>query len=87
MDMAEFILSKFTSSAGTVNVHGCTEYVYNRIAMQCHPSYKGEGPWFDWVSIHFEECTYDGITYQDNCQQQLSLQGIGNNSQAAQHVP
>jgi hypothetical protein len=66
MDMAEFILSKFTSSAGTVNVHGCTEYVYNRIAMRCHPSYKGEGPWFDWVSIHFEECTYDGITYQDD---------------------
>jgi hypothetical protein len=66
MDMAEFILSKFTSSAGTVNVHGCTEYVYNTIAMRCHPSYKGEGPWFDWVSIHFEECTYDGITYPDD---------------------
>jgi hypothetical protein len=34
--------------------------------MWCHPSYKGEGPWFDWVSIHFEECTYNGKTYLDD---------------------
>ena len=41
MNLAEFILSKFTSSAGAVNVHGCTEYVYNMILMRCHPSYNG----------------------------------------------
>ena len=66
MNLAEFILSKFTSIAGAVNVHGCMEYVYNMLLMRCHPSYKGEGPWFDWVSIHFEESTYNGKTYPDN---------------------
>ena len=25
--------------------------------MRCHPSYQGEGPWFDWVSVAFEACT------------------------------
>jgi hypothetical protein len=25
--------------------------------MRCHPSYQGEGPWFDWVSVYFEACT------------------------------
>ena len=66
MNLAEFILSKFISIMGTVNVHGCTESVYNTSLMRCHPSYKGEGPWFDWVSIHFEECTYNGKTYLDD---------------------
>ena len=66
MNMAEFILSKFTSSGDALNVHGYMEYVYNSISMWCHQSYKGEGPWFDWVSIHFEECTYNGKTYLDN---------------------
>ena len=66
MKLAEFILSKFSSIADDVIVHGCTEYVYNAIVMRCHPSYKGEGPWFDWVSIHFEDCTYNGKTYPDD---------------------
>jgi hypothetical protein len=25
--------------------------------MRCHPSYQGEGPWFDWVSVYSEACT------------------------------
>ena len=36
--------------------------------MRCHPSYQGEGPWFDWVGIHFEECTVNGKTFsEDEC--------------------
>jgi hypothetical protein len=34
--------------------------------MRCHPSYQGEGPWFDWVSIHFEECKVNGKTYPED---------------------
>jgi hypothetical protein len=34
-----------------------TEYKHNKLLMRCHPSYQGEGPWFDWVSVYFEACT------------------------------
>ena len=66
MSLAEFILSHFTSFTGALNVHSGTEYVYKTILIRCHPCYKGEGPWFDWVSIHFEECTSKGKTYPDD---------------------
>ena len=31
--------------------------------IRCHPSYKGEGSWFDWVNVHFEESMLHGVTY------------------------
>ena len=34
MNLAEFILFKFSSIADAVNLHGCTEYVYNTIVMR-----------------------------------------------------
>jgi hypothetical protein len=33
--------------------------------MRCHPSYQGEGPWFDWVNVHFEACTVNGKTFPE----------------------
>jgi hypothetical protein len=27
--------------------------------MQCHPSYQGEGPWFDWVNVQFAVCIFN----------------------------
>ena len=66
-NLADFILSGFTSSEDTPGtIHGCTEYVYNDLFMRCHPSYQGEGPWFDWVSIHFEECTVNGKRFPED---------------------
>ena len=38
-------------------INCCTEYKHNNVLMRCHPSYQGEGPWFDWVSVYFEACT------------------------------
>jgi hypothetical protein len=35
----------------------------HQLVMQCHPFYQGEGPWFDWVSIHFEACLLNGNTF------------------------
>jgi hypothetical protein len=45
------------------SVHCCTEYQHNSIFIHCHPSYMGEGPWFDWVNVHFEESSMNGVTY------------------------
>jgi hypothetical protein len=39
--------------------------MYNELIMRCHPSYQGEGPWFDWVSVHFEACTYNGMAFPE----------------------
>lgn len=25
-----------------------------KINLRCHPNYRNEGPWFDWVIVHFE---------------------------------
>jgi hypothetical protein len=25
-----------------------------KINLRCHPTYRNEGPWFDWVIVHFE---------------------------------
>jgi hypothetical protein len=27
--------------------------------MRCHPSYQGEGPWFDWVNINLAACIFN----------------------------
>jgi hypothetical protein len=39
--------------------------MHNELLMRCHPSYQGEGPWFDWVSVHFEACTFNGNTFPE----------------------
>jgi hypothetical protein len=38
-------------------INCCTEYKHNNLLMWCHPSFQGEGPQFDWVSVYFEACT------------------------------
>jgi hypothetical protein len=39
--------------------------MYNELLMRCHPSYQGDGPWFDWVSVHFDACTFKGRTFPE----------------------
>jgi hypothetical protein len=47
-------------------IHCCTELMVNGLTMRCHHSYQGEGPWFDWVSVHFEaSSTYNGNTFPE----------------------
>ena len=46
-------------------IHCCTEIMHNQLLMQCHPSYQGEGPWFDWVSLHFKACTFNRKTFPE----------------------
>jgi hypothetical protein len=48
------------------SVHCCTEYVYNHLFIRCHPCYKGEGPWFDWVTVHFDESSVNGVLYPND---------------------
>jgi hypothetical protein len=65
-DVFESLFSLVTADEDNVTtMHCCTEYQYNGVFIHCHPSYKGEGPWFDWVNVHFAESTMDGVTYPD----------------------
>ena len=55
--VATFIQQNYMSSENKTKIHCCTEYKCNKLSMRCHPSYQGEGPWFDWVSVAFEAGT------------------------------
>jgi hypothetical protein len=55
----------YMSTDNISTIHCCTELMMNGLTMRCHPSYQGEGPWFDWVSVHFEACTYNGNTFPE----------------------
>jgi hypothetical protein len=50
-DLARFIHYHYISTNNVSTIHCCTEYIHNKVLMQCHPSYQGEGPWFDWVNV------------------------------------
>jgi hypothetical protein len=52
-----FIKENYMSIDNQTTINCCTEYKHNNVLMRCHPSYQGEGPWFDWVSVYFEACT------------------------------
>ena len=64
-DVATFILHHYMSTENITTIHCCTEYMHNQLLMRCHPSYQGEGPWFDWVSVHFEACTFNGKAFPE----------------------
>jgi hypothetical protein len=64
-DVAIFIQDHYMSTYNQTTIHCCTEYMYNELIIRCHPSYQGEGPWFDWVSVHFEACTYNGMAFPE----------------------
>jgi hypothetical protein len=64
-NVATFILDYYMSTEDITTMHCCTEYMHNQLLMRCHPCYQGEGPWFDWVSVHFAACTLDGIAFPD----------------------
>jgi ribosomal protein L31 len=57
--LARFIQYQYMSTNNVTTIHCCTEYIYNKVMMGCHPSYQGEGPWFDWVSVQFVACTFN----------------------------
>ena len=63
--MATFIQYHYMSTENITTIHCCTEYMHNQLLMRCHPSYQGEGPWFDWVSVHFEACTFNGKAFPE----------------------
>jgi hypothetical protein len=52
-----FLKENHMSIDNQKTINCCTEYKQNYLLMQCHPSYQGEGPWFDWVGVYFEACT------------------------------
>jgi hypothetical protein len=66
-DVVSFLRSFYMSPDTNINtIHCCTEIMHNQLMMRCHPSYQGEGPWFDWVSVHFEACTFNGKTFPED---------------------
>jgi hypothetical protein len=50
-NLARFIQYHYMSTNNVTTIHCCTEYMCDKVIMQCHPSYQGEGPWFDWVGV------------------------------------
>jgi hypothetical protein len=64
-DLAIFMHYHYNAAENITAIHCCTELMHNQLLMRCHPSYQGEGPWFDWVSVHFEACMVDGRTYPE----------------------
>jgi hypothetical protein len=62
-ELARFIQCHYLSDDNISTIHCCTEYMHNELVMRCHPSYQGEGPWFDWVSVHFEACIFNGKVF------------------------
>jgi hypothetical protein len=61
-DVLDYLFDYFKTDQIS-SVHCCTEYMYNQVFIWCHPSYKGEEPWFDWVTVHFEESRVNEVTY------------------------
>jgi hypothetical protein len=55
--VATFIQNNYMSTENRTTIYCCTEYKHNKLLIRCHPSFQGEGPWFDWVSVYFEACT------------------------------
>jgi hypothetical protein len=64
-DVVTFIQHHYMSTNNISTINCCTEYMYNQLLMRCHPSYQGEGPWFDWVSVYFEACTFNGKAFPE----------------------
>jgi hypothetical protein len=64
-DVTAFLQSHFLSHDNISTMQCCTEYMYNQLLIRCHPSYQGDGPWFDWVSVHFEACTFEGKSFPE----------------------
>ena len=65
-DVLDYLYSIVSSHEDSVtSVHCCTEYLYHGLFIRCHPCYQGEGPWFDWVNVHFAESIMDGVTYPE----------------------
>jgi hypothetical protein len=59
-DVAAFIQEHYMATHSVTTIHCCTEYVKQQFRMRCHPSYQGQGLWFDWVSVHFEAFRLNG---------------------------
>ena len=69
-DVSKYIWDYYMSAdSNTSSINCCTEYRYsdtsNRLVMRCHPSYHGEGPWFDWVNVSFEACILNGKVFPE----------------------
>jgi hypothetical protein len=70
MDVATCIWNHYVSADSNITtINCCTEYMYknihNRLVMRCHPSYQGEGPWFDWVNVHLEAHILNGKVFPE----------------------
>ena len=63
LSITEFIYDTFSCDYAAHEIKCCTEYKRDCIQMQCHPSYQGEGPWFDWVNVSFAISNCNGIAY------------------------
>ena len=65
-DVTTFLQSNFLLTENITSIQCCTEYIYNELLIRCHPSYQGDGPWYDWVSVHFEACTFNGKAFPED---------------------
>ena len=47
-----------------------------RVTLRCHPNYKNEGPWYDWVMVNFET---NRFFHKENNRRQFNARQTKNN--------
>ena len=65
-DVLDYLYSfVFSNEDNVTSVYCCTEYQYHGLFICSHPCYQGEGPWLDWVNVHFAESYMNNVTYPE----------------------
>jgi len=67
-----FLAEDFNTQNKGIQLFGYTEYKRGKYTFRCHPNYKNEGPWFDYVLIAWEqEETESGYIDDDSMEEKL----------------
>jgi hypothetical protein len=49
----EFHRRQLPTSTSTMHDHA--NVCCDTLSLRCHPNYRGNGPWYDWIMIRFED--------------------------------
>jgi len=67
-----FLTKDLNTQNKGIQLFGYTEYKRGKLTFRCHPNYRNEGPWFDYVLIAWEqEGTESGYSDDDSMEEKL----------------
>ena len=61
-DLQQFLVQEYnldTVPDKTLTIY--TQYKRNGVLYRCHPNYRGDGPWYDWVMMSYEDENDPGV--------------------------